>query len=414
MTTDGFDVEEYQDLVAEGRRIRSSQDSTNWGLGDLSLKVETKYGERTTEKYANDVGVEVATLRNYKLVSNSYQFSWRRENLSWWHHSVVAARDDRLEWLQKASENKWSSRQMLTAIKDSQRKKAFYTVAEWRKLSPTEQKRALAERSDSHVFNSQDSDNIEWARWSWNPVTGCLHNCSYCYARDIATGRFSDAFPAGFVPIILPARLAGPANTKVPAQAEIDVGYQNVFTCSMADLFGRWVPKEWVDAVLDVVADNPQWNFLFLTKFALRLPEFRFPENAWIGATIDSQARIESVEAAFSKVEAKVKWLSCEPLLEPLKFNRLDLFDWMAVGGASKSTQTPEFRPPREWIVDLEQQARRAGCKVYEKTNLLSRIREYPGQPDTPLLNVADIFNMSYLQRDISTPATYNPEADVR
>ena len=27
---------------------------------------------------------------------------------------------------------------------------------------------------------------IDWAEASWNPVTGCQHDCEYCYARRIA------------------------------------------------------------------------------------------------------------------------------------------------------------------------------------------------------------------------------------
>jgi protein gp37 len=58
------------------------------------------------------------------------------------------------------------------------------------------------------------------------------------------------------------------------------------------------------------------------------------------------------------------------------------MFDWVIIGGSSKSSQTPEFRPPREWINDLEEQARAAGCMLFEKTNLLERIREYPGSSE--------------------------------
>jgi len=115
---------------------------------------------------------------------------------------------------------------------------------------------------------------------------------------------------------------------------------------------------------------NPQWNFLSLTKFPQRAAEFEFPDNFWIGTTVDAQARLHHAEQAFSKIRCRTKWLSCEPLLTPLKFTRLDLFQWIVIGGASRSTQTPEWRPPFAWIVDLYQQARAAGLKIYMKTNL--------------------------------------------
>lgn len=237
------------------------------------------------------------------------------------------------------------------------------------------------------TFNKQEGDNIEWARWSWNPVTGCLHDCSYCYARDIANRFFKEKF----VPTYHPERLTAPSNTKLPNLTDIAdpidrIGWRNVFTCSMADLFGKWVPAEWIHAVLKQVADNPQWTFLFLTKFPIRMAEFDFPPNTWIGTTVDTQYAVERAEKAFRKIRAGgyegVAWLSCEPMMERLSFTSLDMFDWVVVGGSSKSTQTPEFKPPFEWIAHLWQQAKAIDLPVYMKTNLgiEQRVREYPGQ----------------------------------
>lgn len=235
------------------------------------------------------------------------------------------------------------------------------------------------------TFNDQKNDNIEWARWSWNPVTGCLHDCAYCYARDIAN-RF---YPEKFAPTYHPERLDAPNNTKAPDLSDVAdlvqrIGLRNVFTCSMADLFGKWVPAEWIHAVLKQVADNPQWTFLFLTKFPIRMAEFDFPPNTWIGTTVDTQYAVERAEKAFRKIRAGgyegVAWLSCEPMMERLTFSSLDMFDWVVVGGSSKSTQTPEFKPPFEWIAHLWNQAKTHDLPVYMKTNLgiEQRVREYP------------------------------------
>ena len=283
----------------------------------------------------------------------------------------------------------------------------YVTLAEWRAMDAIGREAILDSGDKSNTsINTQQNTSIEWARQSWNPVTGCLHNCSYCYARDIAN-RF---FAPKFAPVLWPDRLWAPANVKVPVEASAQIGHKNIFTCSMADLFGRWVPAEWIQAVLDVVSGNPQWNFLFLTKFPGRLAEFTFPENAWIGATVDAQARVPFVEKAFAQVTASVKWLSCEPLLEPLWFERLDLFQWVVIGGASGSTETPDFQPPRHWVDQLERQARSAGCRVYEKTNLLDRIREYPGGPASATVDVPAEFKMGYLQRDLHDWQTYEKE----
>ena len=65
------------------------------------------------------------------------------------------------------------------------------------------------ERKYSGKMNAQDNDSIDWAKFSWNPVTGCLHNCPYCYARDIAE-RF---YPEKFAPTLHLDRLAAPFNS---------------------------------------------------------------------------------------------------------------------------------------------------------------------------------------------------------
>lgn len=241
---------------------------------------------------------------------------------------------------------------------------------------------ALFDAPSDATFNKQDTTSIEWAQWSWNPITGCKHDCPYCYARDIAQ-RFTNLYRNGFDPSIWPARFAAPGNTTVPQIAEKDVAYRNVFTGSMADIFGRWVPEEWIRLVLDRVEQNPQWNFLFLTKFPQRVHEFgQLPKNAWMGTTVDCQERVANAEKAFAKMGGGIKWLSVEPMLTPLKFTRLDMFDWVVIGGASRSANTPAWVPPFDWVADLHAQARAAGCAVYHKDNLGMgdgiRLKEFP------------------------------------
>ena len=261
--------------------------------------------------------------------------------------------------------------------KDAPAMQDAYTLFEWDAMTAAAQQ-ALISGALLHPprgkMNFQKTDNIEWAFWSWNPITGCYHDCIYCYARDIANRYYPQKFDAA----ILPHRLTIPRYQQPPTHAKEQIGYKNIFTCSMADLFGKWVPQPWIDAVLDTVRKSPQWNFLFLTKFPIRLSEQTWPDNAWVGCTVDRQARVASAERAFRKVKAGLKWLSCEPLLEPLTFTSLEMFDWIVIGGQTKSTQAPAFDPPWEWIESLVNQARAAGCKVYFKTNLHARPKEYP------------------------------------
>jgi protein gp37 len=250
----------------------------------------------------------------------------------------------------------------------------------------------LRAASTTQFNNQKGNDSIEWARWSWNPVTGCLHGCAYCYARDIAT-RFYDQ---GFVPTFIPERLGAPRNTRAPrlpdSASEVDkLGWKNVFVCSMADLWGKWVPSEVIRYVLREATEQAQWNYLYLTKFPQRYEEFagEFPKNTWVGTTVDSQHAVQRAEKAFRKLIAAghegVRWLSIEPVPQDgslLEFSSLEMFDWVVIGGASRSTETPEWQMTPEQFISLYTQAREAGCRVYLKDNAgvsgSMRVREYP------------------------------------
>ena len=199
-------------------------------------------------------------------------------------------------------------------------------------------------RKSLATFNRTNS-NVDWAWWTWNPVTGCKHGCFYCYARDIA-----NRFTGHFEPELHPDRLDAPQNTREPvlpsdaSQAD-RLGSRCVFVCSMADLFGAWVPQEWIDAVLDAVRKAPQWTFIFLTKKPSRLIDIDWPKNAWVGTTVDVNARAQKAQDAFSQIDASVRFLSCEPLNERVQFTDLSMFDWVLIGGRSKTSGAPAFQP---------------------------------------------------------------------
>jgi protein gp37/transposase-like protein len=237
---------------------------------------------------------------------------------------------------------------------------------------------AVTQPKGRATFN-QTNEMVEWARWTWNPVTGCEHNCVYCYARDIANRFYAEKF----TPTFRPERLEAPRNTSRPEAADHDIGLRNVFVCSMADLFGRWVPEEWITSVFDSCKKSPEWNYLFLTKFPNRYEGLEFPPTSWVGTSIDEQRRVANAEKAFRKVKAPIKWLSLEPLREPLKFTSLEMFDWVVLGGQSRSSGAPEFLPPFDWVAEIVTKAKAAGCKVYIKPNIgfdgPTRPREYPG-----------------------------------
>lgn len=148
---------------------------------------------------------------------------------------------------------------------------------------------------------------IDWCDSTWSPVTGCLHGCEYCYARKIAE-RFStekkyrrpyepvlhvptrrvrtrpEPYPYGFKPTFHRYKLDEPQKWKKP---------RNIFVCSMADLFGDWVPDEWIEQVFEACKKAPRHRFLFLTKNPGRYCRLEragiMPkgDNFWFGATFD-------------------------------------------------------------------------------------------------------------------------------
>lgn len=252
-------------------------------------------------------------------------------------------------------------------------------------LSTDKRPMFILHKPDSKPVFNRTNEMVDWASWTWNPVTGCWHGCDYCYAREIAHDeRMAEAYPKQFEPTFHPARLHAPANTSVPKVLTRPAD-KNVFTCSMADLFGKWVPDAWIMQVFERVTLHQEWNFLFLTKFPQRLAQVGdllggFPPNAWLGCTVDAQARVTTAERAFQQMDARIKWLSVEPMNERLTFKNLEVFDWLVMGGqtASAYNGTPARQPEWEWVEHLWQQARAAQVKIYWKENLTIRPKEMP------------------------------------
>lgn len=273
-----------------------------------------------------------------------------------------------------------------TVLSDGDATQAVLSGEKTISAAAKEVKEKQSQTTTSHATFNKTNDNIEWAQWTWNPVTGCKHGCPYCYARDIAE-RF---YPQKFEPTFHENRLSAPFNTKQPSNPTI--GERNVFVCSMADLFGDWVPQEWIDKVLDVCRKTPQWNYLFLTKNPKRYIGIEWPDNAWVGTTADTEKRLDAALDIFKQIKAPVRFLSCEPLKENIASGVKDLscVDWLIIGGQSKTTGEPAFQPEWVWVENLMVNARRGirqhsinplvryQTRIYFKPNLTVVPKEYP------------------------------------
>lgn len=137
-------------------------------------------------------------------------------------------------------------------------------------------------------MNKQGPNGIEWTQFSWNPVSGCHHACTWtmpdgrvaeCYAKTVAERVAMTAYPEGFAHHYWhPERLEEPLKVKKPAR---------IFLDSMSDLMGAWVPDEQIEDVLDICRRASWHQFQLLTKNAPRLLKFngRIPSNVWVGVS---------------------------------------------------------------------------------------------------------------------------------
>lgn len=215
---------------------------------------------------------------------------------------------------------------------------------------------------------------IEWCDYTWNPVTGCLHGCPYCYARKIAE-RFkgSKAWPRGFEPMFHPDRLDAPRHLGRQYYNPMPKG-STIFVCSMADLFGDWVPYEWQQRVFDACLRVPRHTYIFLTKNPaqyLKIPGDRIRKNFWFGATVDGYPNPNGylTIGTLRKLPEANLFVSFEPLLgDP---GPLDLTGIKQVIIGAQTN--PDQYVGLEWVMKICEAADRAGAKVFMKDSLAGR-----------------------------------------
>ena len=207
---------------------------------------------------------------------------------------------------------------------------------------------------------------IEWTEMTWNPVTGCdkiSSGCKHCYAEVMARrlqAMGQEKYINGFELTLHPEAINEPYKWK---KSKI------VFVNSMGDLFHKDIPIKYIKKVFRVMKENPQHVFQVLTKRADVLHYYdsegwlEWAHNIWMGVTIENisvATRIDLLRAT----KAKVKFLSCEPLLSSLPDMNLKAIDWVIVGGESGRTPRPI---KEEWVIDIKEQCKKANVAFYFK-----------------------------------------------
>lgn len=234
--------------------------------------------------------------------------------------------------------------------------------------------------------------SIEWTEMTWNPTTGCdkiSAGCKYCYA-EVMTRRLQamgvEKYKDGFKLRMHEDALLIPYSWK---HSKV------VFVNSMSDLFHKDVPLSFIQKVFKTMNDNPQHTFQVLTKRADILlkhdKDLDWAHNIWMGVSIENEKVKHRIDY-LRQTNARVKFLSCEPLIGPLRNMDLQNIDWVIVGGESG-------RKPRpmnvDWVLDIQEQCETSGVKFFfkqwggtnkKKTGRILNGRTYNEMPSTEQL----------------------------
>jgi protein gp37 len=158
---------------------------------------------------------------------------------------------------------------------------------------------------------------------------------------------------------------------------------RTVFVGSMCDLFGEWVPDEWIESVFEACAAAPQHRYLFLTKNPNRYVSLcekgLLPLEHWYGITRDSKKaasrRIYSTNHKF--------FASYEPLLEDI--GDCGCFPWIIIG-AETGNRRGKVKTELAWVDNLVtcMSVRNNYTKIFMKDSLVpivgekNMLREFP------------------------------------
>lgn len=206
--------------------------------------------------------------------------------------------------------------------------------------------------------------SIEWTEMTWNPTTGCdkiSAGCKFCYA-EVMSKRLQamgvEKYANNFELSLHDKELRLPYSWKKP---------KIVFVNSMSDLFHKDVPLEFIKRVFKVMNDCPIHTFQVLTKRADILlkynSELKWTENIWMGVSVENKKFTNRIDL-LRQTDAKMKFLSIEPLIGPVGKIDLTNIDWVIVGGESG----PKARPmKKEWVIDIKNQCNASNVAFFFK-----------------------------------------------
>ncbi len=223
---------------------------------------------------------------------------------------------------------------------------------------------------------------IEWCDYTLNPITGCLNHTNGlckggdfpCYAYKLAHGRLREWYLANqnVAPISLESAIKGgvygdpfyPRLWDRFTVQGIPKG-SRIFLNDMSDWVGIGIPEEWTQKVLDFIRANPNYTFLTLTKQPQNLPKFSpFPENCWVGVTATKWLLMSDAIGYLATIQAKVKFISFEPLLERMQFDMMQKMllptaaQWLIIG--AQTPYSAKTAPRIEWVKEIVEAADKA------------------------------------------------------
>jgi protein gp37 len=205
---------------------------------------------------------------------------------------------------------------------------------------------------------------IEWTEATWNPSIGCdkiSSGCKNCYAEVMAKrlqAMGSAGYEEAFKFKIIPDRLDSPLKVKKPTK---------FFVNSMSDLFHEEMPFEFLDKVFETIRQTPQHTYQILTKREQILETYfrarKVPDNVWLGVTVEMKTKKNRIDA-LRNIDAKIRFLSIEPLLDDLGKIDLSNIHWVIVGGESGHKARP-MKP--EWAINIQRQCDEQGVSFFFK-----------------------------------------------